>query len=155
MKIQIIAMGKSMPAWVETGFKEYAKRLPRECSLKLHEISLTKRGKHPDLARLIKQEGQQMLAAIPKQNRVIALSIEGRPYDTPSLATQLAEWMQDGQDVSLLIGGPEGLAPECLARADSHWSLSPLTLPHPLVRVILAEQIYRAWTILKDHPYHR
>ncbi|MDH5593228.1 MAG: 23S rRNA (pseudouridine(1915)-N(3))-methyltransferase RlmH, partial [Gammaproteobacteria bacterium] len=114
-----------------------------------------KRGKSADVVRITEKEGQQMLAAIPKGAVVIALEVTGRQWDTPQLAQKLEQWMQDGHDVALLVGGPEGLAPECLARADAKWSLSALTMPHPLVRVVLAEQLYRAWTITRNHPYHR
>jgi len=144
-----------MPAWVEQGFNEYAKRLPPECSLTLIEIPAGKRGKSADVVRIIEKEGQQMLAAIPKAAIVVALEVTGRQWDTPQLAEKLTHWMQDGRDVALLVGGPEGLAPECLDRAEVKWSLSALTMPHPLVRVVLAEQLYRAWSVTQNHPYHR
>jgi 23S rRNA (pseudouridine1915-N3)-methyltransferase len=96
-----------------------------------------------------------MLGAVGERERVIALDVAGRGCSTEQLAGQLRDWLQDGRDLSLLIGGPDGLAAECLARADQRWSLSPLTLPHPLVRVLLAEQLYRAWTLVSGHPYHR
>lgn len=96
-----------------------------------------------------------MLAAVGKGNRIVTLDIPGKPWDTPTLAGQLERWKQDGRDVSLLIGGPEGLAPACKAAAEQSWSLSPLTLPHPLVRVLVAESLYRAWSITANHPYHR
>ena len=96
-----------------------------------------------------------MLAAIPKGCRVVALEIQGKPWSTNQLSIQLQNWMQGGQDIALLIGGPEGLAKDCIQRADQSWSLSPLTLPHPMVRVIIAEQLFRAWSILNNHPYHR
>jgi 23S rRNA (pseudouridine1915-N3)-methyltransferase len=144
-----------MPAWVEQGFNEYAKRLPPECSLTLIEIPAGKRGKSADVVRITEKEGQQMLAAIPKGAMVVVLEVTGRQWDTPQLAQKLEQWMQDGRDVALLVGGPEGLAPECLARAEVKWSLSALTMPHPLVRVVLAEQLYRAWSVTQNHPYHR
>jgi len=144
-----------MPGWVDTAFREYAKRLPTECSLSLVEIEPGHRGKStsPEVAR--RTEGERMLAAIPKDARVIALDRRGRPLSTEQLAMELAGWMADGRDLALLVGGPEGLAESCVAQAERLWSLSPLTFPHPLVRVILAEQLYRAWSILKGHPYHR
>lgn len=145
-----------MPAWVEAGYQEYAKRLPRECSLLLKEIPLAQRRRNnPDLARLVADEGQRMLAAIPDASRVIALDLSGRMRDTPALAGMLQDWLGAGRDVCLLVGGPDGLAPACLQRAHERWSLSPLTLPHPLVRIVLAEQIYRAFSLLHNHPYHR
>jgi len=155
MRIHLIAVGNRMPAWVEQGYNEYAKRLPSECSLELVEIAAGKRGKSADVARITEKEGQQMLAAIPKGAYVLALDVTGRQWDTPQLAERLGDWLQGGRDVALLVGGPEGLAPACLERAEAKWSLSALTFPHPLVRVVLAEQLYRAWTILNNHPYHR
>lgn len=144
-----------MPGWIETGYHEYAKRLPPECSLSLLEINPGHRGKagNPDVAR--REEGERMLAALPKGARVIALDGRGRAWSTEELADALAGWLADGRDLALLVGGPEGLADACIERADGIWSLSPLTFPHPLVRVILAEQLYRVWSILQGHPYHR
>lgn len=96
-----------------------------------------------------------MLAAIPKGARVVALDVKGKPWSTEGLSSNMEEWMQDGRDVALLVGGPDGLDPRCLQQAQQRWSLSPLTFPHPLVRVIIAEQLYRAHSIIKNHPYHR
>jgi 23S rRNA (pseudouridine1915-N3)-methyltransferase len=144
-----------MPAWVEAGYTEYARRLPAECILSLTEIAAGRRTKGTDLRRLTEKEGEQMLAAVPRGARVIALDVGGRGWSTEQLAEQLRGWLAGGRDLALLVGGPEGLAPACLAAAGERWSLSPLTRPHPLVRVVLAEQIYRAWSILDGHPYHR
>jgi 23S rRNA (pseudouridine1915-N3)-methyltransferase len=155
MRIRLIAVGQKMPDWVTTGYNTYAKRLPSDCQLELVEIAAGKRGKNADIARLTKQEGEQMLAAIGKGDRVVTLEVNGRAWDTPKLAERLSAWQMDGRDVSLLVGGPEGLAAECSASADERWSLSALTLPHPLVRVILAEALYRAWSVNANHPYHR
>ncbi len=155
MNIHLIAVGDRMPAWVQQGYDEYARRMPRECTLRLIEIAPGKRGRNADIARAMREEGQRMLAAIPKGTRVIALEVNGRDWSTEQLATQLEGWMGGGQDIALLVGGPEGLSDEARAAASQQWSLSPLTLPHPLVRVILAEQLYRAWSILRNHPYHR
>ena len=155
MNIHLIAVGDKMPRWVQEGYREYAQRMPRECSLKLAEISARHRGKNADIARITRDEGKHMLAAIPRGSRVIALEVKGREWSTEDLARQLENWMAGGQDVSLLVGGPEGLARECREQADQLWSLSPLTLPHPLVRIVVAEQLYRAWSILQNHPYHR
>ena len=155
MNIHLIAIGDKMPRWVAEGFQEYVRRLPPECSLKLREISARHRGKNADINRITRDEGRAMLGAIPKGSRTIALEVKGRSWSTADLAVQLQNWMASGQDVALLVGGPEGLAPECRERADQLWSLSPLTLPHPLVRVVIAEQLYRAWSILNNHPYHR
>lgn len=155
MQIHLIAVGSKMPGWVEQGYQEFAKRLPAECSLKLVEIPAGKRGKNADIARLTREEGERTLAAIPKGARVVALDVKGKPWSTEQLAQQLHGWLGDGRDVALLIGGPEGLADSCRGRADTLWSLSPLTFPHPLVRIVVAEQLYRAWSILQNHPYHR
>ena len=155
MKIHIIAVGDRMPAWVEAGYQEYAKRLPRECRLVLHEIPAGRRAKGADIKRIIEQEGARQLAAIPVGAHVIALDRGGRQRDTEQLAVELEKRLAGGQDLALLIGGPEGLAPACLKRADEVWSLSLLTLAHPLVRVVLAEQLYRAWSIVNNLPYHR
>ncbi|MFK5913290.1 MAG: 23S rRNA (pseudouridine(1915)-N(3))-methyltransferase RlmH [Woeseiaceae bacterium] len=155
MLIHLIAVGTRMPAWVEEGFNEYAKRMPPESKIKLVEIPAGKRGKNSDIKRLTEQEGKKMLAAIPKSSRIVVLDVLGKSCSTEDLAQELKTWQASGQDIALLIGGPEGLAPECLKSADQKISLSKLTLPHPLVRVVLAEQLYRASTILKGHPYHK
>ena len=155
MRINLIAVGTRMPGWVEAGVDEYRKRLPPELTLNIREIALGKRGKNADIARAMAQEGEAMLAAIGARERVVALEVNGKPWSTEQLAQQLAGWQMGGDDVALLVGGPDGLAPACQARAHQRWSLSPLTLPHPLVRVLLAEQLYRAWSINSNHPYHR
>lgn len=155
MHIHLIAVGEKMPSWVQQGYNEYAKRMPRECSLNLIEITPGKRGKNADIARAMRDEGQRMLAAIPKGAKVIALEVKGRNWSTEQLAEQMDLWLNGGQDIVLLVGGPEGLSDEARAAAHQQWSLSPLTLPHPLVRVLLSEQLYRAWSLLNNHPYHR
>jgi len=123
--------------------------------LKLREIAPGPRGKNADIARAIALEGQKMQAAIGPAERVVALDLGGKEWSTQQLSEALSRWLADGRDVSLLVGGPDGLAPPCLARADERWRLSALTFPHPLVRIILAEQLYRAWSLLHNHPYHR
>lgn len=155
MKIRLLAVGTRMPDWVTTGYEEYAKRLTDDVRLDLVEIPAGKRGKNADVARLTEKEGEAQLAAIPAQDYVVALEVGGRPLSTGDLSEKLGRWLQEGRNISLLVGGPEGLSAAASARADMKWSLSPLTLPHPMVRVLLAEQIYRAWTLLKGHPYHR
>ncbi|MDC3332650.1 23S rRNA (pseudouridine(1915)-N(3))-methyltransferase RlmH [bacterium] len=155
MRIKLIAVGTKMPDWVEQGVDEYLKRLPHDMKLEVKEIPLGKRGKGADIKRAIQSEGQQMLAAIGQYDKVIALEVKGKPWSTEHLAKELLDWRLEGNDITLLVGGPDGLAPECVARADRKWSLSALTLPHPLVRILLAEQLYRAWTINNNHPYHR
>ncbi len=144
-----------MPGWVTRGFDEYARRLPTDHALQLVEVPAGKRGKGADLERIKRDEGERTLAAIPKGARVVALEVDGRSWSTEQLAQQVDTWRHDGRDVALLVGGPEGLASQCLARAEQRWSLSNLTLPHPLVRIVVAEQLYRAWSILHNHPYHR
>lgn len=155
MKINLIAIGKRMPDWVNTGYQEYAKRLTSVLPLNLIEIPLAPRSKNSNITQLLQKEGAQMLANIPNDHFVVALDVPGQLWDTGKLAQKLQQWKLESQNISLLIGGPDGLAPSCLQRANLRWSLSPLTLPHPLVRIIVAEQIYRAWSILSGHPYHR
>ncbi|MBU3823915.1 23S rRNA (pseudouridine(1915)-N(3))-methyltransferase RlmH [Oceanisphaera sp. W20_SRM_FM3] len=155
MKLQLVAVGTKMPAWVTTGFQEYQRRFPRDLPLELIEISAGKRGKNADIERILQREGEQMLAAVSKSACIVTLDIPGRPWTTPQLAGELNRWQMDGRDVAILIGGPEGLSPACKAAAEQSWSLSTLTLPHPLVRVVAAESLYRAWSVNNNHPYHR
>ncbi len=155
MRIHLLAVGTRMPSWVVEGYREYTKRLPRECSLQLVEIPPAKRHKSLSAEQARQQEGQAILAALPKDCSVVALDVRGKPWSTETLAAQLDDWLVSGRDVALLVGGPDGLSDACLERADQHWSLSALTYPHALVRIVLAEQLYRAWTINTGHPYHR
>jgi 23S rRNA (pseudouridine1915-N3)-methyltransferase len=155
MRINILTITHKSPAWIEAGYEEYAKRLPPSYALELIEVPAEKRGTNLDIKRILEREGEKMLSHIKPQHRTIALDINGKMWNTEQLADQLAEWQQDGRQVNLLIGGPEGLAPACLEKAEQKWSLSPLTFPHFLVKLILAEQIYRAYSILQNHPYHR
>lgn len=144
-----------MPDWVTRGYQEYARRMPPELTLELSEVAMAHRGKNPDVPRLMQKEAEALLAATGKHDRLVALEVGGRSWSTDELAGQLERWQLDGRDVSFLVGGPDGLAADCRHRADQLWSLSPLTLPHPLVRILLAEQLYRAWSITRNHPYHR
>jgi 23S rRNA (pseudouridine1915-N3)-methyltransferase len=144
-----------MPGWIEEGYAEYAKRLPTECALQLVEIDPLRRGKSTPATLAREDEGRRILKVIPKGAAVVALDVCGQSWSTETLAAQLKAWLADGRDRALLIGGPDGLAADCLALAAQRWSLSALTFPHPLVRVIVAEQIYRAWSLLQGHPYHR
>jgi len=153
--IKVAAIGQRMPAWVSTAWQEYAQRFPRQVRLELAEIPLERRGKNADLSRLKTQEGIALVNSAPKRSLKIAMDISGKPWSTRDLAKKMEDWMAGGRDVCLMIGGPDGLSPDCLSAADSRWSLGPLTLPHPLVRVVLAEQLYRAWSIVNHHPYHR
>lgn len=155
MRIKLIAVGTKMPKWITDGFTDYSKRLPKDFSLELVEIPMSPRGKNTDIAKAIRKEGDAMLDAIPANDRVIAMEVLGKEWSTEQLAEQSENWRMEGNNISLLVGGPDGLDPRCGARADRLWSLSKLTLPHPIVRVILAEQIYRAWTLMNNHPYHR
>jgi len=155
MQINLISVGNKMPAWVKQGYDEYAKRMPRECELVLREIAAGKRGKNVDIARIVREEGERMIAAIPHDTYRVTLDISGKPWSTHELSQSLQQWLENGRNVALLVGGPEGLADSVRSLAEESWSLSRLTLPHPLVRVVVAEQIYRAWSILKNHPYHR
>lgn len=155
MQINLISVGNRMPGWVQQGYDEYAKRLPRECELVLKEVAPGKRTKNSDAVRIVKDEGERMIAAIPQGTHVVALDMPGKSWTTPELAGAMQRWQESGQHVSLLIGGPEGLACSAKQLARESWSLSALTFPHPLVRVIVAEQLYRAWSILHNHPYHR
>jgi 23S rRNA (pseudouridine1915-N3)-methyltransferase len=155
VRIKLIAVGSKMPRWVEDGWQEYARRLPSELPLELHEIPLNTRGKNADVARLIRQEGEAMLGRVQPGERIVTLEVHGKPWSTEQLAAELQRWRLDARNVNLMVGGPEGLAPEVCARSEQRWSLSPLTLPHPLVRILIGEQIYRAWTLLSGHPYHK
>jgi 23S rRNA (pseudouridine1915-N3)-methyltransferase len=154
MRARLIAVGDRMPAWVGAGYAEYAKRLSHELPLELVEISTKGRGQR-DPARAIADEGSAMLAAIPKGTHVIALDGRGKPWSSEELAAQLAQWRMQGNDLAFLIGGPDGLAAAALERSQQRWSLGPATLPHPLVRIVVAEQLYRAVSLLGNHPYHR
>ncbi|MEO0443939.1 MAG: 23S rRNA (pseudouridine(1915)-N(3))-methyltransferase RlmH [Pseudomonadota bacterium] len=155
MHIKVLAIGNKMPAWVTAGVQEYQKRLPREWRFQWVELPLGSRSKSQSTAKAIEQEGQSLLAALIPGERVIALDVNGKSWSTETLSTQLDTWQLDGSNLALMIGGPDGLSPACLERADLRWSLSPLTLPHPLVRIVLTEQLYRGWTLLNNHPYHK
>jgi 23S rRNA (pseudouridine1915-N3)-methyltransferase len=155
MQLRIITVGGKMPPWVDQGVEEYARRMPPELKLSWIEIPLARRGKQGNAQQLCEKEGKQVLKAIPAGDRVVALDVRGKRLSTPDLARRLQDWQMSGDNYSLLIGGPDGLSRACLERAELRLSLSDLTLPHPLVRVILAEQLYRAWTITVNHPYHR
>ncbi len=155
MKARLLAVGTGMPAWVSDGYAEYAKRLSHWLPLELIEIAPGLRGKSRDAQRARSDEGQRLLDAIPRGSRVVALEVSGRSWSSEALAERLQHWRMQGQDLALLIGGPEGFDDAVLARADERWSLGPLTLPHPLVRIVVAEQLYRAASQLANHPYHR
>jgi 23S rRNA (pseudouridine1915-N3)-methyltransferase len=146
-----------MPAWVDAGFEEYAKRMPRDAQLALVEVKPEPRSEHDARApaRLTEAEGKRIAAVLPKGCFKVVLDERGRTCTTRELAQRLAAWQMEGRDVAFVIGGPDGLAETIKRDADLVWSLTPLTLPHGLVRVVLAEQLYRAHSLLKGHPYHR
>jgi len=155
MKCRLIAAGTRLPDWVNSGFLDYQKRLRTPLSLELKEISVAPRRAGENSQRAVLREGADMLAALKPDDYVVALEIAGGSMNTEQLSAWLAMRMRDGRSLALLIGGPDGLSPQCRARADQSWSLSPLTLPHGLVRVVVAEQLYRAMSLLAGHPYHR
>lgn len=155
MRTRLISVGERMPSWVADGFAEYRKRLSRELPLELVEIPLGARGKGRDPARAIAEEGAAVLAALPRDAHVVALDGRGKPWSSEQLAQELARWRMGARDLAILVGGPDGHAADVLGRADQCWSLGPLTLPHMLVRLVVAEQLYRAVSILEGHPYHR
>lgn len=155
VEIVMIAVGTRMPQWVQAGYDEYARRMPSDCRLELIEIPAPARSKSTDSARTVREEGERMIKAIPKSCRVVALDLQGEMHSTESLALALERQMASGKGLALLVGGADGLASPCLERADEKWSLSRLTFPHPLVRVIVAEQLYRAYSFSRNHPYHR
>ena len=157
MRVTVHSVAGRMPAWVDSGVAEYAKRLPRELRIEWRNVPLARRGGSAGKGarELREREGEALLRGVPDSDHRVALDGRGKAWHTEELAERLGEWMMQGRPLSLLIGGPDGLSDACLAAAEQRWSLGPLTLPHPLVRVILIEQLYRAWTISVGHPYHR
>jgi 23S rRNA (pseudouridine1915-N3)-methyltransferase len=155
MKCRLIAAGTRLPSWVNEGFEDYRRRLRTPLTLTLHEIPIALRrpGENPQPA--VAREGEAMLATLAKDELVVALAVEGKAMSSETLSAWFAKRLQEGRPLALLIGGPDGLAPEVVRRAEQQWSLSPLTLPHGLVRIVVAEQIYRAMSLLAGHPYHR
>lgn len=155
MNITLLAAGTRSPDWISTGFEEYRKRLPKEWQLNLNEIQVSKRHKGEPVAKLKQEEGKRMLSQIKPGSKVIALDSRGKNWSTELLAENFKDWQMDTKNIYFLIGGPDGLSDECLQAAHATWSLSKLTFPHFVVRLILAEQIYRAWSVLHNHPYHK
>lgn len=155
LKISLIVVGEKMPAWVTQGYEEYAKRIQGRARLDLTEITAGKRGKNADLKRIIASEEQSIVNAIPTDAKVIALDRLGKTWSTQALAKKMQSWIDDGDQIAMVVGGPEGLSDTFLKTVNQTWSLSDLTFAHPLVRVILAEQLYRCYSILQGAPYHR
>jgi 23S rRNA (pseudouridine1915-N3)-methyltransferase len=155
MKCRLIAAGTRLPDWVNAGFREYQRRLRAPLTLELLEIPVATRRAGENSQRAVAHEGAAMLEALGRDDYVVALEISGKSMSTVELKDWLAQRLEDGRALALLIGGPDGLAPACLQRANHLWSLSPLTLPHALVRIVVAEQLYRAMSLRAGHPYHR
>ncbi|MEC4718042.1 23S rRNA (pseudouridine(1915)-N(3))-methyltransferase RlmH [Noviherbaspirillum sp. CPCC 100848] len=155
MQLVIAAVGHKMPGWIEDGFQEYAKRMPPECRIQLKEIKPVERSGSKTAETVMALERARIEAAIPKGARIIALDERGKDLTTMQLSQLLTQWQQDGRDVTFLIGGADGLDAGLKASADMLVRISSLTLPHGMVRVLLAEQLYRAWSITQNHPYHR
>ena len=153
MKFIVVAVGHRMPAWVDAGFAEYAGRMPRDARIQLEALKPAPRG--GPVKRVLETEGQRILAALPASCFRVALDERGTLVGTLELARRIERWRNAGRDVAFIVGGADGLAESVKKCADLVWSLSPLTLPHGLTRVVLAEQLYRAVSILHNHPYHR
>jgi 23S rRNA (pseudouridine1915-N3)-methyltransferase len=155
MQLIIAAVGHKMPSWIETGFQEYAKRMPPECKLVLKEIKPIDRANNKNAEAVMAQERTRIEAVLPKGGRMIALDERGQDLTTMQMSQLLTQWQQQGGDVTFVIGGADGLDVDLKKNADMLIRISSLTLPHGLVRVLLAEQLYRAWSITQNHPYHR
>ena len=155
MEIHLLAIGTRMPVWIDEGYEAYSRRLGRDCQLLLKALPSPRKSKSQDSAGIKQQEGELLLAAIPDDAYTIALDEHGKLHDTVTIARKLGDWFEHYRRVAVLIGGADGLSAECLAACKERWSLSRMTFPHALVRVIVAEQIYRAYSVLNNHPYHR
>ncbi len=155
MQLVIAAVGHKMPAWIESGFGEYAKRMPSDCRIVLKEIKPVERSGSKTAETAMALERTKIEAAVPKGARIIALDEHGKDLTSMQLSQLLKQWQQDGGDVTFVIGGADGLDPDFKKNADMLIRISSLTLPHGMVRVMLAEQLYRAWSITQNHPYHR
>lgn len=155
MQLAIVAVGHKMPSWVDEAVGEYVKRMPSECRVVLKEVRPVERSGSKTAETVMQQERSRIEAALPRNARVIALDERGKDMTTMQLASELEKWMQEGHDVAFVIGGADGLDAGFKASVDSMMRLSSMTLPHAMVRVMLAEQLYRAWSITKNHPYHR
>lgn len=154
MRLRVLAVGQKMPAWVDEGVAEYTRRMPKEYAVEWVDISPAKRGTG-SAQRYREQEGEAILSRLGKTDHLVALDVSGNTISTEKIADRFDQWQMQGQHVSIVIGGPDGLDAPVLARSTEQWSFGRITLPHPLVRVILAEQLYRAWSVQAGHPYHR
>ena len=155
MQIQLINVAQKMPAWVDMGCADYAKRLPRELGLKELTLPLAKSASRQSAEQRREREADQILARLPASSHSIALDARGADWTSPQWSAQLERWMHEYSQVNLVIGGPDGLAPRCLDACQQRVSLGRMTMPHALVKLVLLEQLYRAWSILQGHPYHR
>jgi len=155
MRIQMLAVGQKMPAWVNDGFETYAQRMPSDMPLELIELPMAKRVKNKSTDQYLEAEAQSILKKLGNNHHIVVLDVKGKNHTTESLASRLSYWQTVGKNIALIIGGPDGLSDKITSMAQEKWSLSNLTLPHPMVRVIISEAIYRAWTVTNNHPYHR
>ncbi len=155
MHIRLLAVGDRQPSWVDEAFGAYSARLPREWKFRLDVIPTVRRRKNDKTQQAMEAEGELILAKLQTAEQVVLLDERGRQLDSKGVAAKLSDWQSDGRDLCFVIGGPDGLSEACKQRADFSWSLSKLTLPHGLARVLFAEQLYRAWSLQTGHPYHR
>jgi 23S rRNA (pseudouridine1915-N3)-methyltransferase len=153
--IRLLAVGDRQPTWVDDAFDNYTGRFPREWKFRLDRVATAKRSRNNKSQDAMAAEGVQILARIKSDEQVVLLDERGTQLTSQKLATRLSDWQSDGRDLCFVIGGPDGVADVCRQRADIIWSLSKLTLPHGLARVLFAEQLYRAWSLQNGHPYHR
>lgn len=154
MRLRIICIGSRATDWVAQGFADYSRRMPRHLPLELVDLPAPSRKRHT-VEECKREEARQLLKAAGTGCQLIALHEHGKTYRSTELARRLSVWLNDGRDLSFLIGGPDGLDAELLRQCQSQWALGPMTLPHALVRIVVAEQLYRAWSLLEGHPYHR
>jgi 23S rRNA (pseudouridine1915-N3)-methyltransferase len=155
LRLSLITASNRQPSWVDAGTEEYSKRLRGRCTLEIKTVPLARRTASLPVERAVADEGERMLASLPAAAHIVTLLEDGKAWSTRELAAKLEAWMQRGAPVAFLVGGPDGLSSACVRRANERWSLSKLTLPHGLVRVVVAEALYRAWSLAENHPYHR
>ena len=155
LKITILSVGEKMPSWVNESTQSYLQRIRGNTSVSLLEISAKKRGKNADISRVLQQEGEAILKQLSNDTHLVCLDRLGKAYDSHGVAAKITDWQQQGQPVAFAIGGPEGLDPAVMQRANETWTMSKMTFTHHVARVMLAEQLYRAWSITEGLPYHR